>query len=147
MNHLLINAQFNLMQPGFSSEMLYACLAEEQDGLLPKNCDYTKHVAELVYARMLWHQNDLVRLSNGTLVGVVRDSHSLSHECTRAVVLPDDREMTDAEFSEYVEVIREKNRLILLERKYGPFAAQRVENRRRMRTWDKRGWPGKRVQS
>lgn len=55
MNHLLINADLNRMHPGYSTEMLYACLAEEKDGLLPLNAKFTSHVAELVRARAIWH--------------------------------------------------------------------------------------------
>ena len=44
----------------------------------------------------------MIILSNGTKIEEVRESADL----TRATVLPDDREMTDSEFSEYAEIVR-----------------------------------------
>jgi hypothetical protein len=109
-NHLLRNANLDKMSPGFSSEMFYACLQEEKDGLLPAGCDFTKHVAELVYARAQYHQRRLVRLSNGTLIGQIQYGYTLSGlSCTKAVVLPDDREMTDSEWDEYAETVARTN--------------------------------------
>jgi hypothetical protein len=103
-NHLLAYADLSKMHAGFSTEMLYACLAEEKDSLLPAGCDFTKHVAELVYARAQYHEGRLVRLSNGTLIGQIQYGYTLSGlSCTKAVVLPDDREMTDDEWNEYAE--------------------------------------------
>lgn len=110
MNHLLANADFSKMSSGFSTEMLYACLAEEKDGLLPIGCDYTKHVAELVYARVQYHQGRLVRLSNGTLIAQIQYGYSLNGlSCTKAEVLPNDREMTDEEWKEYADVVVKSN--------------------------------------
>ena len=117
-NHLLENSDFSKMHAGFSTEMLYACLAEEKDGLLPVGCDYTKHVAELVYARVQYHQNALVRLSNGTLIGQIQYAYMRNGlSCTRAEVLPNDREMTDEEWNEYAEYVAKSNAAKIAARK------------------------------
>jgi hypothetical protein len=44
----------------------------------------------------------VIILSNGTKIEQVRQSS----DCVKAIVLPDDREMTEAEYAEFVEVIR-----------------------------------------
>ena len=44
----------------------------------------------------------MIILSNGTKVEQVRQSPA----CVKAIVLPDDREMTDAEYQEFCEIVR-----------------------------------------